>query len=96
MPEKNLPAWANAPTLINLRLDPFERLAWPENGTLDGAQEYWGWFQYELWRFVLLQPVVAKLAETAIEYPPMQKGTSLNMEAVKAQIEEASKRHAAQ
>ena len=32
----------DAPTLINLRLDPFERLAWPENGTLDGAQEYFG------------------------------------------------------
>ena len=59
--------------LINLRLDPFERLTWPENGTLDGSQEYFSWFQYEFWRFVFVQQEVAKLAMTAIEYPPMQK-----------------------
>ena len=84
----------DAPTLINLRLDPFERLTWPENGTLDGAQEYFSWFQYEFWRFVFVQQEVAKLAKTAIEYPPMQKGASFNLEAVKAQIEEAVKQHA--
>ena len=86
----------DAPTLINLRLDPFERLAWPENGTLDGAQEYWDWFLYDFWRFVFVQQEVGKLAETAIEYPPMQRGASFNLEAVKAQIEEAIKRHAGQ
>ena len=32
---------------------------------------------------------------TAIEYPPMQKGASFNLEAVKAKIEEAVKAHAA-
>ena len=66
----------DAPTLINLRLDPFERLAWPENGTLDGAQEYWDWVLYNFWRFVFVQQEVGKLAETAIEYPPMQRGAS--------------------
>ena len=30
----------DAPHLTNLRLDPFERLGNPENGTLDGAQGY--------------------------------------------------------
>ena len=30
----------DVPTLTNLRLDPFERLDWPENGTLNGAQGY--------------------------------------------------------
>ena len=30
----------DAPYLTNLRLDPFERTGWPENGTKDGAQEY--------------------------------------------------------
>jgi len=84
----------DAPTLINLRLDPFERLTWPQNGTLDGAQEYFSWFQYEFWRFVFVQQEVAKLAETAIAYPPMQKGSSFNLEAVKAQIEQAVKQHA--
>jgi len=36
-----------------------------------------------------VQKEVAKLAETAIEFPPMQKGASFNMEAVKAQIQAA-------
>ena len=31
----------------------------------------------------------ARLAQTAIEFPPMQKGASFNLEAVKAQIEKA-------
>jgi arylsulfatase len=84
----------DAPTLINLRLDPFERLTWPENGTLDGAQSYFTWFQYEFWRYVFVQQEVAKLAMTAIEYPPMQKGSSFNLEAVKEQIEEAVKKQA--
>jgi len=30
---------------------------------------------------------VDKLAMTAIEYPPMQKGASFNLDAVKAKIE---------
>ena len=52
--------------------------------------------QYEFWRFVFVQQEVAKLAKTAIEYPPMQKGASFNLDAVKAQIEEAIKQHAGQ
>jgi arylsulfatase len=32
---------------------------------------------------------VEKLAKTAIEFPPMQKGASFNLDAVKAQIEAA-------
>ena len=32
---------------------------------------------------------VAKVAQTAIESPPMQPGASFNLEAVKAQIEKA-------
>ena len=31
---------ADVPYLTNLRLDPFERTGWPENGTKDGAQDY--------------------------------------------------------
>jgi hypothetical protein len=40
-----------------------------------------------------VQQQVAKLAETAIEFPPMQKGASFNLEAVKAQIEKAAAQH---
>jgi arylsulfatase len=80
----------NAPGLTNLRLDPFERLGNPENGTMNGAQGYFmDWFMYEFWRFVFVQQEVAKLAMTAIDYPPMQKGASFNLDAVKAQIAEA-------
>ncbi len=80
---------ADVPYLTNLRLDPFERTGWPENGTKDGAQNYFSWFQYEFWRFVFVQQEVAKLAETAIEFPPMQMGASFNLDAVKAKIEAA-------
>ena len=79
----------DVPYLTNLRLDPFERTGWPENGTKDGAQEYFGWFQYEFWRFVFVQQQVEKLAMTAVEFPPMQKGASFNLDAVKAKIQEA-------
>ena len=79
----------DVPTLTNLRLDPFERLDWPKNGTLNGSQNYFSWFQYEFWRFVFVQQEVAKLAMSGIEYPPMQKGASFNLEAVKAKIAEA-------
>src|SRR3569833_2438773 len=30
----------DVPYLTNLRLDPFERTGWPENGTNAGSQEY--------------------------------------------------------
>jgi arylsulfatase len=80
----------NAPTIVNLRLDPFERLGNPRNGTLDGAQGFFmDFFMYNFWRFVFVQEEVAKLAKTAIEFPPMQKGASFNLDAVKAQIEAA-------
>ena len=45
----------DVPYITNLRLDPFERTGWPGNGTKDGAQEYFSWFQYEFWRFVFVQ-----------------------------------------
>ena len=76
----------DVPFLINLRLDPFERTGWPEDGTKQGAQAYFDWFKYEFWRFVFVQQQVAKLAQTAIEYPPMQRGASFNLEALKAEL----------
>ena len=83
----------DVPYLTNLRLDPFERTGWPENGTKEGSQNYFSWFQYEFWRFVFVQQEVAKLAKTAIEFPPMQKGASFNLDAVKAKIDEAMRQH---
>ena len=80
----------DVPVLVNLRLDPFEKMAWPGGDGNLGSYEYMGdWFLYEFWRFVFVQQEVAKLAMTAIEYPPMQKGASFNLDAVKAKIAEA-------
>ena len=45
----------------------------------------------EFWRFVFVQQEVAKLAKTAIDYPPMQDPASFNLEAVKKKIEEMIK-----
>ena len=75
--------------LTNLRLDPFERTGWPDNGTKTGRRSTSSWFKYEFWRFVFVQQEVEKLAKTAIEFPPMQKGASFNLDAVKAKIEAA-------
>jgi hypothetical protein len=64
----------------------------PHTGVPRGFFE---WYKYEFWGFVLVQEEVAKLAMTAIEFPPMQKGASFNLEAVKAKIESAIKAQAA-
>jgi len=76
------------PILVNLRLDPFERTGM-FNGKDNGSISYYNWFVYQFWRFQFVQKEVAVMAQTAIEFPPMQKGASFNLEAVKAQIEKA-------
>src|SRR5262245_22020749 len=81
------------PILINLRLDPFERTGM-YNGKDGGSIAYYNWFAYQFWRFVFVQQVVGELAKTAIDFPPMQKGASFNLEAAKAQIEAAIAAHA--
>jgi arylsulfatase A-like enzyme len=77
----------DVPIITNLRLDPFERMRWPANGTKDGAQEYFGkFFVYNFWRFVFVQEVMGKELQTFLDYPPMQKGSSFNLDAVKAEM----------
>ncbi|MGO7427832.1 arylsulfatase, partial [Rhizobium ruizarguesonis] len=61
-----------------------------------GSQEYFEWYKFEFWRFVLVQQKVEELAKTAIEFPPMQKGGSFGIDAVKAQIAEAMRKQHAQ
>ena len=73
----------DVPILVNLRLDPFERTG------MTGSLQNFDWFKFEFWRFVYVQQEVAKLAQTAIEFPPMQKGASFNLEAVKEQVQKA-------
>jgi arylsulfatase len=77
------------PILVNLRLDPFERTG------LDGSLNNYSWFVYEFWRFVFAQQVVLRFAESFVEFPPMQKPASFNLEAIKEQVMQKSLRHAA-
>lgn len=76
----------DVPILTNLRLAPFERMGWPENQAAQGSQQYFDWFKCQFWRFVFVQQQVAKLAETAIQFSPMQKGANFNLDSVKAKI----------
>ncbi|HMS64888.1 MAG TPA: arylsulfatase [Ignavibacteria bacterium] len=71
------------PGLTNLRLDPFEKMG------MEGSMYYGVWYTYEFWRYVFVQQQVAKLAQTALEFPPMQAAASFNLDAVKKHIEEA-------
>ena len=78
----------DVPDLTNLRLDPFERTGWPETGQ--------GWVAGVL-RMVQVRVLALRVCpagsgeagQTAIEFPPMQKGASFNLDAVKAKIEAA-------
>ena len=76
----------DVPTITNLRLDPFERTGWPNDGTKEGGQQYFDWFKYQFWRFVFVQQVVGKELQTFLEFPPMQRGASFNLDAVKAEM----------
>jgi arylsulfatase A-like enzyme len=76
----------DVPYITNLRLDPFERTGWPSNGTKDGAQQYFDWFKYQFWRFVFVQQVMGKEIQTFLDYPPMQRGASFNLDAIKAEM----------
>lgn len=82
------------PTIVNLRQDPFERTPSIRGQSLnDSAGGYMmDFYSRQFWRFVLVQKIVAKLAETAIDYPPMQASASFNLSQVKEQVDEAIKK----
>ena len=79
------------PILTNLRLDPYERTNMPSGA--EGSMAFYNWFAYQFWRFQYAQKEIEKLAQTAIDFPPMQRGASFNLEAVKAQIAKAIASH---
>ncbi|WP_427183973.1 arylsulfatase [Bordetella bronchialis] len=82
------------PILVNLRLDPFERTGIP-NGA-NGSLHFYSWFVYQFWRFQFVQKEIAELAQTALEFPPMQRGATFNLDAVKEQIQRAMESHVGQ
>ena len=86
------------PTIVNLRQDPFERTPSMRGESLNdmGGGYMNDFYAREFWRFVMVQKYVAKLAMTAVDYPPMQAPASFNLQAVKAQVEEMMKQHEGQ
>ena len=83
------------PTMVNIRQDPFERTPMVRGETFNtGAGGYInGFYAREFWRFVMVQEYVGKLAETAINYPPMQDPATFNLDAIKQKIQAAIKQH---
>jgi arylsulfatase A-like enzyme len=86
------------PTIINIRQDPFERTPSIRGETMNnmGGGYMNDFYAREFWRFVLVQQRVAALAQTAIEFPPMQAPASFSLEAVKRQVDEVIKSHEGQ
>jgi len=86
------------PSIVNLRQDPFERTPSIRGENLNdlGGGYMNDFYAREFWRFVLVQQEVARLAETAINYPPMQAPASFNLEAVKRKVDEVLKEHEGQ
>jgi arylsulfatase A-like enzyme len=80
------PDW---PILVNLRLDPFERTG------LSRSINYYNWYAFQFWRFVLVQEVVEKFAQSFAEFPQMQPSASFNLDAIKEQVHKATSAHAA-
>jgi arylsulfatase A-like enzyme len=78
------------PTIINIRQDPFERTPSIRGQSLNdqGGGYVMDFMAREFWRFVL--------AQTAIEFPPMQAPASFNIQAVKEKVEAAIKAHEGQ
>ena len=86
--------------MVNIRQDPFERTPidllgrnlndrrWRLHATTSSPASSGG--------SSLVQQAVAKLAKTAIDYPPMQDPASFNLDAVKKQIDEMIKAHEGQ
>ncbi len=86
------------PTVVNLRQDPFERTPNLRGESLNnmGGGYINDFYAREFWRFVMVQQYVLKLAQTAIEFPPMQAPASFNLDTIKREIQEKIKEHEGQ
>jgi arylsulfatase len=86
------------PIPVNLRQDPFERTPSIRGESMNhsGGGYMNDFMAREFWRFIMVQQLVSTLVQTAVEYPPMQAPATFNLAAVKAKVDEAIKKHAAQ
>jgi arylsulfatase len=76
------------PLLANLRLDPFERTSTPTQ-----SMQQADFFKYEFWRFVFVQQEVGRFAQTFVDFPPLQKPASFNLDAIKEKVMSATQAH---
>ncbi|HTZ49949.1 MAG TPA: arylsulfatase [Verrucomicrobiae bacterium] len=86
------------PTIVNIRQDPFERTPSirGENLNTMGGGYMNDFYAREFWRFIMVQKAVFDLAQTAVDYPPMQSPATFNLDAIKQQIQEMMKAHEGQ
>jgi arylsulfatase len=86
---EQLLAWAEpfiklrVPKVFHLRQDPFERAD-------ENSNTYWDWLIDHAWVIYQMQAVVAAQIPGFVQYPPRQKPASFNLDAVMAQLENAS------
>jgi arylsulfatase A-like enzyme len=73
---------AGAPGIVNLKIDPFERTL----SVKDVPAATQDFYLYEFWRFVYVQDVVGKFAQTFIDFPPQQTPASFNIDAIVNQV----------
>jgi arylsulfatase len=86
------------PSIVNIRQDPFERTSSLRGETTNNGAFGYGndFYAREFWRFVNVQQTVAKLVQTAVDFPPMQSPASFNLDAIKAKVQELMKEHEGQ
>jgi arylsulfatase A-like enzyme len=71
------------PTILNLRLDPFERADFNSNC-------YWDWVVNHVFMMYEMQALVAGQIKDFALFPPRQKPASFNLDAVLAQVQSAA------
>jgi arylsulfatase A-like enzyme len=72
-----------APKIFNLRQDPFERAD-------ESSNTYWDWVLDHTFLLYGMQAVVASQIEDFVKFPPRQKPSSFNLDAVMQQLQDAS------
>lgn len=70
------------PTILNIRQDPFERTPFTRGETTNngGGGSLNDFYARDYWRFVMVRQTIGKLAEKAVDFPPMQAPTSFNLQ----------------
>ena len=75
------------PIITNLRLDQFERSG------VASSLSYYNWFVYQFWRFVFVQEVAEKFAQSIAEFPPLQAPASFNLDSIKEELSKKAAPH---